>query len=145
MALTGKINLPVSLSFHNPSTLFCVFHAAVREGGKAGGAAAGVWDWDGFRSAGFVPSSRPAQESLSVEIQGKIHLCKDAVSVLLTQVVQLTLVRTWNVTHSLWKISLSKCGSNRSLPPHLSRSVWGMWRMSLPQVYSVLPSIPEHS
>lgn len=86
-----------NLSF--PSTILKPCCASVvREGGEAGGAAAGIWDWDVFRNAGFVPFSHPAQESFSVEIQRKIHLFKDTVRVLLT------LVRIWNVTHNLWEI-----------------------------------------
>lgn len=40
------------------------------------------------------------RRTFPVEIQREIHLFKDTVRVLLTQVVQLTLVRVWNVTHN---------------------------------------------
>lgn len=65
-----------------PSALLCIFQAVLREGGRAGGAAAGVGDWGGFRN----------QESFSLEIQRKFR-------VLLAQVVQLGLLRVWNSPH----------------------------------------------
>lgn len=83
MALTGKIK-PQSCAFHHPQTPFCIS----REGGKAGGAAAGIWGWDFLETLGLCHSPFLLRKAFLWEFRVKIHLFQGAVRVLLTQVVQ---------------------------------------------------------